>query len=78
MSLGNYAEARAMLEEGLPLLRGLGDRYRIAMALNFSGDLARCEQQYARAQTAFEESIALLRELGAVRDLASMEADRAH
>jgi non-specific serine/threonine protein kinase len=33
--------------------------------------LARCEQNYAQAQTAYEDSISLLRELDAVRDLAS-------
>ena len=33
-----------MLDEGLTLLRALGNPYRIAMALNFSGDLARLEQ----------------------------------
>ena len=31
------------------------------MALNFSGDLARCEQNYAKANTSYEESISLLR-----------------
>lgn len=71
MSLGKFEEARAMLEEGLPLLRQLGNPYRIAMALNFSGDLARCEQRYQEALAAYEESISLLREIDAVRDLAS-------
>lgn len=60
-----------MLEEGLPLLREMGNPYRIAMALNFSGDLARCEQNYQQARTAYEESISLLREIDAVRDPAS-------
>ncbi len=46
MSLGKYDEARAMLDEGLPLLRGTGNPYRVAMALNYSGDLARLEQNY--------------------------------
>jgi DNA-binding CsgD family transcriptional regulator len=41
------------------------------MALNFAGDLARCQEDYVQAQTAYEESITLLRELDAVRDLAS-------
>ena len=35
------------------------------------GDLARCEQNYQQAQTAYEESISLLRKIDAVRDLAS-------
>jgi DNA-binding NarL/FixJ family response regulator len=60
-----------MLDEGLLLLRNVGNPYRLAMALNYSGDLARCEKNYARAQTAYEESITLLRGLDAVRDLAS-------
>ena len=47
MALGDYAAAHAMLDEALPLLREAGNPYRIAMALNFSGDLARCEQDYA-------------------------------
>ena len=41
------------------------------MALNYMGDLARCEQNYQQAQTAYEESISLLRKIDAVRDLAS-------
>jgi non-specific serine/threonine protein kinase len=60
-----------MLDEGLPLLREAGNPYWIAMTLNGSGDLARCQQNYAQAQTAYEESIALLRQLDAARDLAA-------
>jgi DNA-binding NarL/FixJ family response regulator len=71
MALGQYDAAHAMLAESLTLLRQAGNPYRIAMALNFWGDLARCEQNYAQAQTAYEDSISLLRELDAVRDLAS-------
>jgi DNA-binding CsgD family transcriptional regulator len=41
------------------------------MALNYSGDVARLEQNYAQARTAYEESVSLLREIGAVRALAS-------
>jgi hypothetical protein len=43
----------------------MGNPYRIAMALNYSGDLARFEQNYTAAQTAYEESISLLRKLDA-------------
>jgi non-specific serine/threonine protein kinase len=71
MSLGKYGEARAMLDESLLVLRMLADPYRIAMALNFSGDLARLEQDYAKAETAYEESISILRNIDAARDLAS-------
>jgi DNA-binding NarL/FixJ family response regulator len=60
-----------MLDEALRLLREVGNPYRIAMALNFSGDLARCEGNYDVATTFYEESISLLRGLDAPRDLAS-------
>jgi predicted ATPase/DNA-binding NarL/FixJ family response regulator len=71
MSLGKFEVARAMLDEALPLLHMEGNPYRIAMALNFSGDLARCERDYSLALTNYEESINLLSDLDAVRDLAS-------
>lgn len=41
------------------------------MALNFSGDLARCERNYDDARAFYEECISLLRGLDAPRDLAS-------
>lgn len=72
MALGNYDVAHAMLDEALTLLRKSGNPYRIAMALNFSGDLARCEQNNAHARTVYLESISLLSELDAPRDLASV------
>ncbi|MGH2533232.1 MAG: LuxR C-terminal-related transcriptional regulator, partial [Thermomicrobiales bacterium] len=76
--LGDFDAARVMLDEGLPLLRKLGHPYRIAMALNFAGDLARCERTYAQAQVAYEESVSLLRELDAPRDLASALQNLGH
>jgi DNA-binding CsgD family transcriptional regulator len=71
MSLGKYDKARAMIDEGLPFLRETANPYWVAMSLNGSGDLARCQKNYSQAQIAYEESIGLLRELDAVRDLAS-------
>jgi DNA-binding CsgD family transcriptional regulator len=71
MSLGQYEEARATLDEGLPLVREGGNPFQIAMTLNFSGDLARCEGDFERAKIAYRESISLLRELDATRDLGS-------
>jgi non-specific serine/threonine protein kinase len=78
MSLGEYEEARTMLDEGLPLVREVGNPYRMAMALNFSGDLARCQGNYAQAQTAYEESLSLLRQIDAVRDMASVFHNLGH
>jgi predicted ATPase/DNA-binding CsgD family transcriptional regulator len=71
IELGYYDTARSALDESLTLAREAGDAFRIAYILNFFGDLARCEQNYAEAQTAYEQSVALLRELGATRDLAA-------
>jgi predicted ATPase/DNA-binding CsgD family transcriptional regulator len=71
IELGYYETARALLEEALTLAREAGDAFRIAYALKSFGDLARCEQNYAEAQTYYEQSVALLRELGATRDLTS-------
>jgi non-specific serine/threonine protein kinase len=67
-----------MLDEGLPLLRATGNKYRIAMGLNFRGDLARCEEDYAAAVIAYDESIALLRAIDAGRDLASALHNQGH
>jgi non-specific serine/threonine protein kinase len=58
IELGDYETARALLGESLTLAREAGDAFRIAYALNWSGDLARCEQNYAEAQTHYEQSVA--------------------
>jgi predicted ATPase/DNA-binding CsgD family transcriptional regulator len=71
IELGYYETARALLDEGLTLAREAGDAFRIAYALKWFGDLAHCEQKYAEAQTHYEQSAALLRDLGATRDLTS-------
>lgn len=72
IELGYYDTARAALDESLTLARTAGDTYRIAYILRCFGELAHCEQQYAEAQSAYEQSIALLRDLGATHhDLAA-------
>jgi DNA-binding CsgD family transcriptional regulator len=70
--LGNYKIARERLNESLALARLDGDTYRIAHSLNTLGDLSRMEQNYAEAARFYESGAALLRELGAQRDLASL------
>jgi DNA-binding NarL/FixJ family response regulator len=69
LSWAIYDKAQALLDESLALSREAGDAARIAFALNLFGDLARCKQQYAEAQTQYEQSVGLLRDLGAARDL---------
>lgn len=71
IELGYYETARTLLDEAFALAREAGDAFRIAYALKWFGDLARCEQNYAEAQTHYEQSIALLRKLGVTRDLTS-------
>ncbi len=78
IELGDYDTARALLDESLPLAREAGDAFRIAHILNTFGDLARCEQKYAEAQANYENGVALLRELGATRDLASLLKNLGH
>ena len=72
IQLGYYDSARRRLNESLALARQDGDMYRNAHSLNLLGDLARLEQNYTEAATVYESGIALLHELGAQRDLASL------
>lgn len=75
IELGEYAIARKFLNESLALARQDGDAFRMAHSLNFLGDLARLEQNHAEAAPAYESGVALLRELGAKRDLAALLAN---
>jgi predicted ATPase/DNA-binding CsgD family transcriptional regulator len=72
LQLGNFAIARERLSESLTLAQNIGDTYRIAHTLNMQGDLARLEQNYPEAVSKYEQSEALLRELNAQQDLASV------
>ena len=78
IELGEYDIARVSLGESLAIAREAGDSFRIAHTLNALGDLARCEQRYADAQTAYESSVRLLRELDAQHDLASVLHNLGH
>ena len=71
IALGKYDVVHTLLDEALRLAREAGDSYRIALILNFLGDLARCQQDFAGAKRDYENSIELFRELEAKRDLAS-------
>jgi predicted ATPase/DNA-binding CsgD family transcriptional regulator len=76
--LGRYDLARLNLTEALELARSTGVPYWTALALSYLGDLARCEQDFAAAQSFYEESVALLRELGHGRDVAGALHNLAH
>ena len=75
IQLGYYDTARERLIESLALAQKDGDSFRIAHTLNTLGDLARLEQHYEEAKSAYEQCAALLRQLGAQRDLASILAN---
>jgi predicted ATPase/DNA-binding CsgD family transcriptional regulator len=67
--LGKHNTARSLLEESMALARAAGDKYRIALTLNYMGDLARSERQVVQAQSTYEESLSILRELGATNEV---------
>ena len=72
IQLGAYDTAREWLDESLALALQDGDAFRIANTFNALGDLRRLEQNYVEAASAYENGVALLRELGAQHDLASI------
>lgn len=78
IELGDFITARSALSESLAIAEEAGDDFRIAHALNSLGDLARCEKKYKEARTTYERSVALLRELNAQRDLASILNNLGH
>jgi predicted ATPase len=71
IELGDYATAHRYLAESLTLARTANDPIRIAFTFYFSGNLAYCQQQYIEARRHYEQSVALLRRLDVVRDLAA-------
>lgn len=61
---GDISRAVALCNEGLTLLRALGDNAGVAAALQTLAQAMMRGGQFAAAQAAFEESFALCRELG--------------
>ena len=72
IQLGYYEIARERLNESLALARQDGNTFRIAHSFNTLGDLARLEYKYAEAAHVYESGLALLYELDAQRDQASL------
>jgi len=52
------------VEEGLKLFREVGNKWGVATALNYLGELLRSQGDYGRAASVYEESLALNREIG--------------
>ena len=78
LALGNYVEARMFSEEGLGVAQKADNPYLLAMAINVLGDIARFESNFGRAQAAYEQSLAGLRQIGAARDQAAVLHNLAH
>lgn len=78
IELGDYDTARITLDESLEIAREAGDTFRIAHGLNAIGDLARCQRLYEDALISYETSAALLREVDAQHDLASVLQNLGH
>jgi non-specific serine/threonine protein kinase len=67
VEIDDFATARRYLNESLAL--ATDDPFRMAMTFLFLGNLAFCEQDYPLAKTQYEQSVTLLRQLDATRDL---------
>jgi predicted ATPase/class 3 adenylate cyclase/Tfp pilus assembly protein PilF len=67
---GDYAAARAFDEEGLAIVRELGDKQEMTPFLDNLGIMARQQGDYASARSLYEESLALRRETGDKRGIA--------
>jgi tetratricopeptide (TPR) repeat protein len=73
--MGRYAEAQRYLEESLAIARELGDKVRIAAALQPLGMASLGQGHLAGARAHLEEALALAHELGDKRNLcAAMNA----
>lgn len=73
--LGFYHVARERLHESLAVAREDGDAFRTAHSLNNLGDLSRLEQNYVEAAETYLAALEMMRELGALRDQASLQCN---
>jgi predicted ATPase/DNA-binding NarL/FixJ family response regulator len=77
-ALGDYELAHALIDEGQALARELEDQLRVGLALKFQGDLAYCEQEYGRAQVAYEQSLNHYLEMGRALDVVGIQCGLGH
>jgi predicted ATPase/class 3 adenylate cyclase/Tfp pilus assembly protein PilF len=67
---GDYEAARSHYEQSMARAQDLGDRHRIASALNGLGNIALRQGNHASARSLYEQSLAIRRELGQPRGIA--------
>ncbi|HKP53852.1 MAG TPA: tetratricopeptide repeat protein [Chloroflexia bacterium] len=70
-SMGDFALARKMHEQGLAARREVGDKLRIGSSLNNLGLVAQDLGEYEHARALYEESLEICRELDDKADIAS-------
>jgi predicted ATPase len=61
---GDYARAKTLIGENLPLVRELGEKRYVAALVNALGAIAEYQAEYEQATAYFTESLALQREMG--------------
>jgi predicted ATPase/DNA-binding SARP family transcriptional activator len=63
---GNYVEARSLLEQSLEISRTMGPEGKVVLSwtLTFLGDVALNQNESKEAHSFFEETVAILREIG--------------
>ena len=64
MEQGNYPEAKRHLEESLAIFREFGSTARVSDLLNRLGEVARCQNDYDRAQGFYLESLPIMQKSG--------------
>lgn len=63
-NMGEFAEALALYEQGLPDARAAGNKLELAHLLNGSGETASLQGNFGEARTYLEEAIAVARDAG--------------
>ncbi|MEV6640989.1 BTAD domain-containing putative transcriptional regulator [Amycolatopsis sp. NPDC051371] len=77
MMTGDLAEAEEGLREGAVQFGELGERWGLSMALDHLSQLLSWRGEYAEAVVKMDESLALMREIGATDDVADLITRRA-
>lgn len=70
MTRGDYERAEAYFEESLPLFRGLGVKWQLALSVLNLGNLMLARGDHERALPLVEEGLALSREIGDKENIA--------
>ncbi len=77
MAMGRYGEARTHLEESLAIGREIGDRQRVAAALQPLGGVLTGQGDLPGARRCYDEAIVLAQAIGNRRDIATALNNRA-